>query len=143
MAFKIVVFLACVMVAHGGLLGAGILQPTILTKTLEPADAHPKYQFSYQVNDPHTGDLKSQEEARDGDVVKGSYALLDADGLIRVVQYTSDGINGFNAVVTRTPSGKQAVPVIKTIQPTIIKSIPSLIQAPIAKIGLGPLGLIH
>ncbi|KAJ8966928.1 hypothetical protein NQ314_003223 [Rhamnusium bicolor] len=33
--------------------------------------AHPKYEYSYGVQDPHTGDHKSQHEERDGDVVKG------------------------------------------------------------------------
>lgn len=32
---------------------------------------HPKYAFNYGVADPHTGDIKSQHETRDGDVVKG------------------------------------------------------------------------
>lgn len=32
---------------------------------------HPKYAFNYGVSDPHTGDIKSQHETRDGDVVKG------------------------------------------------------------------------
>lgn len=33
--------------------------------------APPKYAFKYGVNDYHTGDVKSQHETRDGDVVKG------------------------------------------------------------------------
>lgn len=33
--------------------------------------AYPKYAFNYGVKDPHTGDIKSQQEERDGDVVKG------------------------------------------------------------------------
>jgi hypothetical protein len=33
--------------------------------------AHPKYAYKYGVNDYHTGDVKSQHETRDGDVVKG------------------------------------------------------------------------
>lgn len=32
---------------------------------------HPKYSFNYGVADHHTGDVKSQHETRDGDVVKG------------------------------------------------------------------------
>lgn len=31
----------------------------------------PKYAFNYGVADPSTGDVKSQHETRDGDVVKG------------------------------------------------------------------------
>lgn len=64
--------------------------------------AHPKYEFNYGVGDAHTGDHKSQKEVRDGDVVKGSYTLLEPDGTIRTVHYTADDHNGFNAVVTRT-----------------------------------------
>lgn len=52
--------------------------------------------------DPHTGDQKSQYEERDGDVVKGQYSLVEPDGTIRTVDYTSDPHNGFNAVVTRS-----------------------------------------
>lgn len=35
--------------------------------------AYPKYAFDYSVNDPHTGDHKTQWETREGDVVKGKY----------------------------------------------------------------------
>lgn len=64
--------------------------------------AYPKYDFKYGVADAHTGDHKSQYEHRDGDVVKGQYSLLEPDGTIRTVDYTSDPHNGFNAVVTRS-----------------------------------------
>ena len=53
------------------------------------------------MNDPHTGDRKSQWEERDGDVVKGQYTVDEADGTTRVVSYTSDKHNGFNAVVKK------------------------------------------
>ena len=36
-------------------------------------DGHAKYEFSYGVKDPKTGDIKSQKETRDGDKVKGSF----------------------------------------------------------------------
>ncbi|XP_023954662.1 cuticle protein 7-like [Bicyclus anynana] len=65
--------------------------------------AHPKYGYSYSVEDPHTGDHKSQHETRDGDVVKGEYSLLQPDGSFRKVTYTADHHNGFNAVVHNTP----------------------------------------
>lgn len=63
--------------------------------------AHPQYKFSYGVADPHTGDHKSQQEERDGGVVKGSYTVADPDGTLRTVHYTADDHNGFNAVVSR------------------------------------------
>ncbi|XP_071455818.1 adult-specific cuticular protein ACP-20-like [Hetaerina americana] len=45
--------------------------------------------------------MKNQWETRDGDVVKGAYSLHEADGTVRVVEYTADKHNGFNAVVKR------------------------------------------
>lgn len=62
---------------------------------------HPSYKFEYGVHDPHTGDNKNQWEVRDGDVVKGEYSLDEADGTKRVVSYTADKHNGFNAVVKK------------------------------------------
>jgi len=64
--------------------------------------AHPKYSFKYAVNDYHTGDVKSQQEVRDGDVVKGQYSLVEPDGSVRTVDYTADKHSGFNAVVTKS-----------------------------------------
>ncbi|CAH0384924.1 unnamed protein product [Bemisia tabaci] len=69
-------------------------------KAAEPVypDAHPAYKFAYDINDPSTYDVKSQEEERDGDYVKGSYTLVEADGSRRVVTYADNGY-GFEAVV--------------------------------------------
>jgi hypothetical protein len=64
--------------------------------------AHPKYSFNYGVKDYHTGDVKDQWEARDGDVVKGEYSLVEPDGTTRKVTYTADDHNGFNAVVEKS-----------------------------------------
>ncbi|KAK4880705.1 hypothetical protein RN001_008851 [Aquatica leii] len=63
--------------------------------------AHPKYDFKYGVSDEHTHDHHSQHESRDGDKVHGEYSLHEADGTIRVVKYTADHKNGFNAEVIR------------------------------------------
>lgn len=52
--------------------------------------------------DHSTGDVKSQHETRDGDVVKGQYSLVEADGSVRTVDYTADDVNGFNAVVSKS-----------------------------------------
>ncbi|XP_053674652.1 cuticle protein 21-like [Anopheles nili] len=59
------------------------------------------YKFEYGVKDPHTGDHKTHWEERDGDVVKGAYTILDADGSSRLVEYTADPHHGFNAVVKK------------------------------------------
>ncbi|XP_073843588.1 cuticle protein 19-like [Musca autumnalis] len=76
----------------------------------EPA-AYPKYSFSYGVKDPHTGDIKSQVEERDGDVVKGQYSLVEPDGSVRTVNYNADDHNGFNAVVHKTGASAHPAPV--------------------------------
>ena len=64
-------------------------------------DPHPQYTFAYDIRDTLTGDAKSQQESRDGDVVQGSYSLVEPDGTVRTVLYAADPVNGFNAVVHR------------------------------------------
>lgn len=59
------------------------------------------YKFGYAVKDLHTGDDKQAWESRHGDQVKGSYSLVEPDGTKRIVDYTSDKIHGFNAVVKK------------------------------------------
>lgn len=88
---------------HGAvpLAGAPLAGPVPVLNT--EFDPHPQYAFAYNVQDALTGDSKSQQEVRDGDVVKGSYSVVDADGSLRTVFYTADSVNGFNAVVQRGP----------------------------------------
>lgn len=74
-------------------------------------DPHPAYSYAYDVHDHLTGDSKSQHESRHGDVVHGSYSLIDPDGTKRTVDYTADPHNGFNAVVTKEPLVKTYAPV--------------------------------
>ncbi|XP_072390366.1 cuticle protein-like [Diabrotica undecimpunctata] len=88
------------------------------------------YDFSYGVEDPHTGDVKSQHETRQGDVVKGSYSLIEADGTKRVVEYTVDAHSGFNAVVHREPAAHP----VKAIAPVAAKIVAPVAYAqPIVK----------
>ncbi|XP_075970784.1 uncharacterized protein LOC142973112 isoform X2 [Anticarsia gemmatalis] len=83
----------------------------------------PKYAFNYGVADHTTGDVKSQHETRDGDVVKGQYSLVEPDGSIRTVDYTADPVHGFNAVVSKTapnfhgPPTRPAPPVTRPAPP--------------------------
>lgn len=86
----------------------------VINQSVYIIQAYPKYNFNYGVNDGQTGDDKSQQEERDGDRVRGSYTLKEADGTIRTVEYTADDQNGFNAVVSRSgvashPSGSYQV----------------------------------
>ncbi|XP_026739711.1 cuticle protein 7-like [Trichoplusia ni] len=73
--------------------------------------SHPKYDFSYSVADPHTGDHKSQHESRNGDSVHGYYSLAQPDGSIRKVEYTADAHNGFNAVVHNSAPSVHPAPI--------------------------------
>ncbi|XP_052119680.1 larval cuticle protein A2B-like [Frankliniella occidentalis] len=86
----------------------------------EPYDPNPQYQFSYGVQDAHTGDVKSQVESRSGDVVKGQYSLIEADGTRRVVDYVADPVNGFNAVVRREGA----------VQKVAVAAAPALVASP-------------
>lgn len=90
-------------------------------KVTRPEEDTPaNYQFSYGVNDPLSGDNKNQEEQREGDVVKGSYSLIEADGSKRIVEYTSDPHYGFIAIVHNEPAKvtvKTVAPVTKVVAP--------------------------
>jgi hypothetical protein len=86
-------------------------------------DPHPQYSYAYDIQDALTGDSKSQHESRDGDVVQGSYSLVEPDGSIRTVDYTADPVNGFNAVVH-----KQAAAVVKAAP--VLKAAPLAYAAP-------------
>ncbi|KAM8710776.1 hypothetical protein ACLKA7_017412 [Drosophila subpalustris] len=93
----------------------------------EPYDPNPQYSFSYDVHDQSTGDVKSQQESRSGDVVQGAYSLIEADGTRRIVEYTADPVHGFNAVVRREGAVVKAVaPVAKVLAPA-----PALLHAPV------------
>ncbi|CAG9858808.1 unnamed protein product [Phyllotreta striolata] len=64
--------------------------------------ANPKYEFSYGVEDHHTGDIHSHKETRDGDHTQGEYSLHEPDGTVRTVKYSVDKHSGFNAVVEKS-----------------------------------------
>jgi len=77
----------------------------------EPAYPPAPYSFEYSVNDPYTYDVKNQQEYSDGNgYVKGSYSLVEPDGSTRVVEYTADDYNGFNAVVKKIEAGGYKAP---------------------------------
>ncbi|XP_052561904.1 cuticle protein-like [Culex pipiens pallens] len=97
--------------------------------------------FLYSVHDDHTGDIKSQQEERHGDDVKGQYTLIDADGYRRVVDYTADEHNGFNAVVRREPLTQKVVkavlPVAKVVAPVqhyVAAPVVHKVALPVAKV---------
>jgi Insect cuticle protein len=107
----------------------GLAAPVVAAPAIAKVeyDAHPHYSYTYSVNDALTGDNKGQSETRDGDVVTGQYSLVEADGTRRVVDYTADPVNGFNAVVRKEGAVKVVAPVAKVIAP-----VAAAYHAPIA-----------
>ncbi|XP_044737556.1 cuticle protein 8-like [Chrysoperla carnea] len=146
MAFKLIAFAALIAVARAGLIPThgyaaapavyshaapavyahaspvAVAHAPIHAKVLV-AEAPAKYSFQYGVHDSHTGDVKEQHEERNGDVVQGYYTLNEADGTKRIVHYTADDHNGFNAVVQR--EGKPVHPVaVKAVAPVYAHAAP-------------------
>ncbi|KAJ8941534.1 hypothetical protein NQ318_010302 [Aromia moschata] len=117
----VVVFTVSLATANAeALQSSSVLAPVSATIVQSDYDHNPQYTFGYDVNDPFTGDRKSQVESRNGDVVHGSYSLNDPDGTRRTVDYTADPVNGFNAVVRKSPI-LQDVPVVA---PVLTKLVP-------------------
>jgi hypothetical protein len=79
--------------------------------------ASPNYEFSYDVNDAQTNDIKEHAERRTGDRVEGHYSVAEADGTTRTVRYAADDRSGFNAVVTRSGDATHPVTSSKTHGP--------------------------
>ncbi|KAL7732887.1 hypothetical protein ACLKA6_006009 [Drosophila palustris] len=61
--------------------------------------ARPEYSFAYGIEDGQTRVLQNRKETRNGDEVRGVYSVVDPDGTLRVVKYTADDANGFQAEV--------------------------------------------
>lgn len=106
MLVKVVIVAVLATVVSAGIISQPLAAPLVRA---EPYNPNPAYSFLYEVQDPLTGDSHGQYEQRNGDVVKGAYALMDSDGTRRLVEYTADPVNGFNAVVSKQPTGKAVV----------------------------------
>ncbi|XP_026761327.3 uncharacterized protein LOC113520252 [Galleria mellonella] len=70
----------------------------------DPPPTDTEYKYSYNIEDPTTGDTKSQYEVRHGGTVSGAYSVIDPDGTKRTVEYTADPKEGFKAVVRKEPA---------------------------------------
>ncbi|CAG9133196.1 unnamed protein product [Plutella xylostella] len=116
-----------------GLVAAAAAVPLV---PVEPeAPAH--YEYSYSVQDSHSGDVKQQQESRQGDAVHGSYSLLQPDGVQRIVEYSADEHSGFVANVRyeghpQQPAKIALAPVAKVAYAAPVAKI--AYAAPVAKI---------
>ncbi|KAG5311906.1 CUA2B protein, partial [Pseudoatta argentina] len=129
-------FLGLAVLARGAVVPAVPAAAAVVPLAkLEEFDPAPQYSFAYDVQDAVTGDSKAQYETRNGDIVRGSYSLIEADGTRRIVEYTADPINGFNAIVSREPVvAAIAAPVLPlrpaALTPVGIPTAPAAAPAP-------------
>lgn len=63
-------------------------------------------------------------------LILGSYSLIEADGSKRIVEYTADDYNGFNAVVRKEP-GAYAAPAYKVAAPVSYAAPTYKVAAPV------------
>ncbi|CAH0390101.1 unnamed protein product [Bemisia tabaci] len=111
------------------------------TLTAAPAlpaipDAYPTYNFEYAVTDGVTSDAKALSEVRDGDMVQGSYSVVEADGSVRMVDWHDT--NGFNAAVSKHPRelpltpSRIAIPLVRAAAPVIASEavVPDKVRVP-------------
>ncbi|XP_034934148.1 larval cuticle protein A2B-like [Chelonus insularis] len=132
MAYKVVLSIAIATIFISAKAAVVPVAPAaqVLAK-IEDFDAVPQYSYAYDVQDALTGDSKAQYETRNGDVVQGSYSLIEADGTRRIVDYTADPVNGFNAVVNREPAVAVA-PVVTKTAPVVAAPVAPAVAAPVA-----------
>lgn len=81
-----------------------ILHTPVISIVVTDPPSPEDYVYSYSIQDPTTGDEKSQHEVRKGDFVAGAYSVVGPDGTKRTVEYTADSKRGYNAVVREEPS---------------------------------------
>ncbi|XP_046622030.1 larval cuticle protein A2B-like [Neodiprion virginianus] len=147
MAVECFLFIGMIAAAHGAFLHHPIPAGAVLTvaKPVDSHDPNPQYNYAYNVQNALTGDSKMQHEIRDGDVVRGSYSLVEPDGSLRVVDYTADPVNGFNAVVRKKPAiVKVAVTAPVTLaRPLTVAPHRLLFAYPGSAYAHRTLGLIH
>ncbi|XP_065080624.1 cuticle protein 19-like [Ochlerotatus camptorhynchus] len=95
----------------------------------EDQHSDPNYAYSYAVRDDWSGDWKSQHESRHGDQVRGQYRVMESDGTERIVNYSADDRNGFNAVVRYEPERRQHPVPVEAVAVHAIKVYP-VVDAP-------------
>merc|ERR1711963_1290091 len=90
------------------------------------------YNFGYSVSDVVSGDSKTRQETREGDLVTGSYSVADPDGRIRTVTYTADPVHGFQAKVTYDgQEGPVAIPFNPPVSAPVSPVAPVVTQTPV------------
>lgn len=127
--FQLTVFAALIAISKASVVAP--VAPVAVAARLADSefDPNPQYSFAYDVQDTITGDSKSQIESRNGNLVQGQYSVVDPDGTRRVVDYTADPVNGFNAVVSRQPLVKAVAPAVAAAPAAVVA--PARLAAPV------------
>ncbi|CAH1173765.1 unnamed protein product [Phaedon cochleariae] len=145
MAFKLALLASILAATNAAVLPAPaalVASPVLARIADDTFDPNPSYSFAYDVQDALTGDSKGQIENRANGIVTGQYNVAEPDGTRRIVDYTADPINGFNAVVRRAPLGVAravapvAAPVVAAPGAAVVAARAPLVAAPgLARIG--------
>jgi len=102
-----IVFLACLAVAHGGLVYSSgpIVAPVGLTSSqFHAQDELGQYSYGY------AGGPSAKSESKDAfGNVRGGYSYIDANGITQTVNYVADPVNGFRVAATNLPVGPAPV----------------------------------
>jgi hypothetical protein len=83
-----------------------------------------RYEFKYGVKDGHTHDTKKVADKREGDKVTGYYSPLEADN-IRIIHYSTDNHNEFQARVSRSGYSPQSTDLVKVLIAPVTCSTPT------------------
>lgn len=105
---------------------AALVQTPVLARISDDTiDPNPSYSFAYDVQDSITGDSKGHIESRANGIVQGQYNVAEPDGTRRIVDYTADPINGFNALVRKEP-------LVVAAQPVVAARAAKIVSTPVA-----------
>ncbi|CAG9830358.1 unnamed protein product [Diabrotica balteata] len=113
--------------------------PVVAQVADDTFDPNPSYSFAYDVQDALTGDSKGHIESRANGIVQGQYNVAEPDGTRRIVDYTADPVNGFTALVRKTPQAVAAAPVVAApAAPVIAARAAPLVAARAAPVVAAP-----
>jgi hypothetical protein len=86
---------------------------------------------------------RASKETRSGDVIQGSYSLVEPDGTRRTVEYTPDPVNAFNTAVHKEPVAYTAPAVAKAAAPVAYAAPAAHANSLYAAPGYGPPALVY
>ncbi|XP_023013145.1 larval cuticle protein A3A [Leptinotarsa decemlineata] len=132
MALKFAILATILVISKASVIpapAAVVASPLLGRLADDTFDPNPSYSFAYDVQDALTGDSKGQVESRANGIVQGQYNVAEPDGTRRIVDYTADPVNGFNAIVRKAPLALAAAPVVAQAAPVVAPAPVGVIAA--------------